>query len=583
MSVAQAAPPQCSASIDGQRIRLATPFRLKELVKQLPGARWDAAARVWSVPATPSAAAAAVAALTPHGLSAEQAILDMAAQLAAAKGIKNAVEGDGQLAPPPLTQTKPWHHQVQAYHLVTTQMATLLAHDMGAGKSKVVVDAVCNLDDCRRILVTCPKSVVDAWPVQFDRHAGAPVTVVPLREGTVAQRTQRADMALSLGRARGTKTVIVINLEAAWQGAFGEWALQQDWDMVVCDEVHRIKAPAGKASRFMERVGRKARRRVGLTGTPMPHSPLDVYAQYRFLDTGIFGTSFVRFRGRYAIMGGYGQHEVLGYQHQDELNSKFYSIAHRVKKSDVLDLPPVIHEQRRVELCPEAMRIYKELEAEFIADVGSGVVTASNALARLLRLQQLTSGYAVIDPAGQPTEQPQSVRVDNSKAAELAEILDDLGDDEPIVVFCRFRHDLDRIRETTEAAGRMYMELSGRANELARWQGWSKDTSRTRPLPGREVRPQGDSQGSVLGVQIQAGGVGIDLTRAAYCMYYSLGFSLGDYVQSLGRLDRPGQTRSVTYIHLVAAGTVDEKVYAALQKRADVVEAVLAMATSVTQ
>jgi len=76
-------------------------------------------------------------------------------------------------------------------------------------------------------------------------------------------------------------------------------------------------------------------------------------------------------------------------------------------------------------------------------------------------------------------------------------------------------------------------------------------------------------------VQIQSGGVGIDCTRAAYAFYYSLGFSLGDYDQSLARLRRPGQTRCVRYYHLVATGTVDEQVYAALRDRRTVIDAVM--------
>ena len=95
------------------------------------------------------------------------------------------------------------------------------------------------------------------------------------------------------------------------------------------------------------------------------------------------------------------------------------------------------------------------------------------------------------------------------------------------------------------------MELSGRENNLEAWQQGGAD---------------------ILGVQIQAGGVGISLVRARYCIYYSVGFSLGDYEQSLARVHRPGQNQSVIYYHLVAGGTVDEKVYDALQKRRKVID-----------
>lgn len=76
-------------------------------------------------------------------------------------------------------------------------------------------------------------------------------------------------------------------------------------------------------------------------------------------------------------------------------------------------------------------------------------------------------------------------------------------------------------------------------------------------------------------MQIQSGGAGVDFTRSRYCIYYSLGFSLGDYDQSLARIHRPGQQREVTYYHLIAKDTVDEQVYAALDARRDVVTSIM--------
>ena len=79
----------------------------------------------------------------------------------------------------------------------------------------------------------------------------------------------------------------------------------------------------------------------------------------------------------------------------------------------------------------------------------------------------------------------------------------------------------------------------------------------------------------VLVIQIQAGGVGVDVTRARVAIYYSLDFNLGNYLQSMARIRRPGQSRSGLWIHLVAEGTIDSKVYRALEKRQQVVEWVL--------
>jgi SNF2 family DNA or RNA helicase len=90
-----------------------------------------------------------------------------------------------------------------------------------------------------------------------------------------------------------------------------------------------------------------------------------------------------------------------------------------------------------------------------------------------------------------------------------------------------------------------------------------------------ELKQWQAGEAPVLAVQIDSGGVGVDLTRARYSVYYSLGFSLGSYEQSLARIHRPGQTRPVEYIHLLAQDTVDEQVMVALARRADVVNSVL--------
>ena len=127
---------------------------------------------------------------------------------------------------------------------------------------------------------------------------------------------------------------------------------------------------------------------------------------------------------------------------------------------------------------------------------------------------------------------------------------------EPVVVFCRFQQDLDVVHEVCQRLGRSSGELSGRKDQ---WEDF-----------------QFKEAFEVLAVQIQAGGVGVNLTRAAYAIYYSIGFSLGDYLQSLARIHRPGQRRPVTYYHLIARKTIDERVYEALEARQDLVEAVLA-------
>ena len=279
----------------------------------------------------------------------------------------------------------------------------------------------------------------------------------------------------------------------------------------------------------------------------MPHSPLDVYAQFRFLSQTIFGPSFAAFRQKYAVMGGFQRKQVTGFQCLDELEALMRTITYRVSK-DVLDLPPQTHVTYHCELSAEAQRIYRDLEDDFVAEVRDGRITVSNAMVKLLRLQQVAGGWV-------KTDDGQHHRVDSAKEKLLADTLEDIGSGEPVVVFCRFHADLDAVHEAAKSAGYPSLELSGRRDELKRWQ---------------------DGEAQVLAVQISAGGVGVDLTRARYSIYYSLSFSLGEYDQALSRVHRPGQTRPVEHIHLVVRNTVDTKIIRALEKRAEVVEAILA-------
>lgn len=551
-------------------IYLRTPYSYKDSCKAIPGGRWkpdfvfegSEVQGAWQYPAGAGTAQAVVEAFGHLGLEGDVAFGDLVYASELAQGMKVA----DSLPDIPITKTSAWLHQRQAYWFAENMRAVMLAMDMGTGKSKVAVDLAVNRGH-KRILILSPLSVVGVWGKQFRTHGGKPVRVVPLLKGTVAKKVEQAKREIRLAELRGEAVAIVINYESAWRPPFGPvydeqgkrvvdqgFAMQAGFDFLILDEVHRIKAPDGRASRFAGRLATAIPWRLGLTGTPMPHSPLDVFAQCRALDPGVFGTSFYRFKQHYARLGFFGQ--VEGYQNMEELNKKLYAITYRVTK-DVLDLPEFTHETRYCALSPKAQKVYDGLARDFCAQVAEGkIVTAANALAKLLRQQQVTSGYIPLDAAdGEAAGVIEEL--DSAKQDLLADVLEDLPINEPVVVFGRFTHDLDAVKAVAESQGRRYGELSGRTHS-----GLTKDATMAEDI-------------DVLGVQIQAGGVGIDLTRARYAIYFSLGYSLGDYEQSLARVHRPGQTRPTYFVHLLCEGTVDQKVMKALEDRRDVVTSIL--------
>jgi SNF2 family DNA or RNA helicase len=442
---------------------------------------------------------------------------------------------------------------------------------MGTGKSKVVVDLIGNDETIRRALILCPKSVIDVWPRQFEIHGVRDIRVIARRKETTKQFRKLLESArepfvavLNYEGARyGTDTeTCKLKRKEAEPGSLAEWIFAQSWDLVVLDESHRVKDPTGTTGKFASKLRARARKRLCLTGTPMPHSPLDAFSQFRFLDPSIFGDSWTRFRARYAIMGGFRgadgvPKQVIGFQNQNEMAAKMEPLTFTARTEDVLDLPPFVNVDRKFDLGVEERRVYRQLEGALIADVKSGVVTAANALVKLLRLQQVSCGYGRIDDAGAGTNGAcaRYEQLGTSRRDLLEEVLEGIEPEEPVAVFCRFTPDLAAVRSVAESLGREYVELSGQRNDL-RGGVWTT--------------------GNVIGVQIQAGGLGVDLTRARHCVYYSLGFSLGDYEQSRARVRRPGQTRAVSYVHLIGRDTVDQQIYEALLAKREVVEYLLA-------
>jgi SNF2 family DNA or RNA helicase len=563
-----------TAKVENNRIRVRAPLLMNGKCGAIPGATFSKKESCWEYPASPTAALAILKEFRlVLRVDAEFNALVRASQLiVSAEKIKTATD----LPPIPVTKTEPWQHQLRGYHYAYGMPACLLALDMGTGKSKVVVDLIQNRDH-KRVLIMAPLSVIQEWPRQFETHCAVPHVLARLdgKSDSVARKTEKAAECLRQAKEAGTTGIVAINYESAWREPFGPiisarnnrvlhpgFALSAGFDLVVCDESQRIQAHNSQVSKFCGKLGEKTPYRLCLSGTPLSANPLSAFGQYRFLDPGIFGTSFTKFRSQYAIMGGFQNKQIVGWQNEAELQRKFYSIAYRVESRDVLDLP----EEQHIELCCQlsgrAMKAYSELENEFYTVVdnlttayfegiedaaASGEASVANALVKLLRLQQITSGHLPLDDGT-------TVPIDTAKEDTLHERLTDLPPAEPVVVFCRFRHDLEAIRRVAGRLERQYFELSGSARQLEEW------------------RAAGTG---IIGVQIQAGGLGVDMTQARYCFYYSVGYSLGEFKQSLARVMRPGQHRSVIYYHIVAEGTVDQKVYQALAAKESVVNTIL--------
>ena len=536
----------CKAFIKGDRIGLKIPYKYRNMAKKIPTYRWNSKKKIWTYNLSPLLAYK----ITKLNLEVETTE-DFNELVKTAKQVKKAqkLKGKEDLPEIPNTKYPAWTHQKQAYHFAKNLHSTMLAMDMGTGKTKVAIDLIVNRKHSKT-LVVCPLSAISVWPKEIGKHTKGNISIrsIPLNAGSTENRMEYMNLELRKAEAKNQQAVVILNYDIIYRDNVKKELEKIDFDFMIADESHRIKAPGGAQSLACYRIGKKIPYKLTLTGTPMPHSPLDIYAQYRFLDPAIYGSSYNRFKNRYGIYGGYGGYELLGFQNQEEMNSKFYFIAYKCDSDEVQDLPDKIDITRTAKLSKKAEKKYNELSSMYYTQFKDGEeLTALNALSKLLRLQQLTSGYL-------PDDDDKIHILDSSKQQLLDDIMKDLSPEEPLVVFARFTYDLKKIREVAKDNNRSYAELSGNSDDLEEWQ---------------------NGEYNVIGIQIKSGSLGVDLTRSRYAVYYSMGYSLGDYKQSRKRIHRPGQNKDTRFIHLLIENTVDIKTMNAIKQKKEIIDYIL--------
>jgi SNF2 family DNA or RNA helicase len=566
------------------KLRVFAPFEFAEALKALPARRWNKVDKCNEYPATVGAARNIRDLVHSINGGTQQTALRATGDKAFHKLLQFVrAQDDAQaIKTHKCTDTCPqWHHQTVALSFATPQPAVVLTMKMGTGKTKVALDLIASRGH-RLVLVLTRKKAIKVWPKQAAQFQPS-LRVVRFDAGSTAAKVNQLENLVACARVDHIPTVIVMNYEAAWREGMADALLAAGLDLVVLDESHKIKAPGGKASKFCQQLRQRVPCCAALTGTFMGDKPIDIYGQMRAIDTGVFGTSFTKFKERYVIMGGYLNKEILGYQNQDEMMAKVGRYMYEVDES-VLRLQPARHVTYYCQLPADVRRVYDRFEAEAFAALVEqsktepgmkdivGTITADNVLVKLLRLQQITGGFVTTDEIDE-TYTGKDVRyivkrVDSAKAELLQSVLADLPDAEglpehaPVVVYCKFKEDLAAIKEVAGNLGYVYGEISGRADD-------------------QEAFTSGKV--NLLGCQIQAGGTGVDgLQEISHiAVYYSTGYSLTDYEQSLKRLDRPGQKFSVLNIHLLAEDTVDETIMQALDSKQNIIDAMMARARQV--
>jgi hypothetical protein len=314
------------------------------------------------------------------------------------------------------------------------------------------------------------------------------------------------------------------------------------------------------------------KRVILLNGTPVDHSPMDLFSQANLMDPAILGTpSVVQFRSRYAVMGGWNNKEIVDWVNLNDLRQRMKPFVLRRLKAECLDLPPKLPPVTiSIPLEPATWKLYKEMRKDMITWLSEQEVSvAPQAAVRALRLAQLTSGYLggiVEEVDGVPvTGEPETREVGTEKQDALIAAYWLWLEETPnlrMIIWCRFRRELDRVVEVLRPFA-----------TVGKIQGGQSQSERDAAI--RLLDPRTAPAGPVVVVgNPRAGGLGLNLVAATRVVYLSHDHSLRTRLQSEDRCHRPGQTSPVAYVDMVATGpegqrTVDHLVLRALRERLD--------------
>lgn len=551
---------------------IACPIWANDVLEDIPAKRWSKAKGHWRVPILKQNVAAIERLAKVAGVEVNE--LAMAELKKFAKTTKRS----GRTFPTWYKfKTKPRNHQARVYDKAYGTHAFGLWWSMQTGKTKAVIDlCVAHHIEGRinGVIVFVKRTLRRNWIKQLEQHCPIPfMTHMPRTENKTGFQRFIDDPHKF--------KVLIVGWESLSAGGLAD----------MCDKfvaVFKCAAVGDETTYIMNMKAERTKRavacahacqfRYAMNGTP--GIPMDLYAQYEFLDPNIIGIGdFLAFRNRYAIMGGYYREirpgmkvptEIIGYKNMEELTRLVAPFSDVINKEDEYDLPPKRYEVRTVELTKEQRTVYDTIKREGVLAVkGKPELLIENILGVALRLHQVAGGFAVSAREEQRVRKDGTpwlkkiydpVRLvaakDNPKLIELASIVQECKGRQGLI-WAAYAPEIDDIVKLMKDFGLRIGELHGRVDDRLR-----------QPMVNKFEAGELDW---IVG-NVSTGGMGFTMMAAEVNIFYNNTEKWRDRVQGEDRSWGDGQTKSGVWIDIMAEKTVDVSIKAAIDQNLDLAD-----------
>ena len=433
----------------------------------------------------------------------------------------------------------PHNYQTYATEFIESHPISAIFLSMGLGKTIITLTAIFDLMfdyfDVGKVLVIAPLRVcTNVWRQEVEKWPHLQMLRISVAVGSEHER---------LAALRTKADIYIINRENI-QWLIEESRLPFDYDMVVIDELSSFKNHQTKRFRSLMKVRPKVKRVVGLTGTPTSNGLMDLWAEYRLLDMGQrLGRFIGQYRTDYFVPDKRNGQVIFSYKPLPDAEKRIYDkiadITISMKATDHLNMPELISCEYEVHLSEEELQRYNDLKSSLVLQIPDGEITAANAASLSGKLCQMANGAIYTDDGD-------AIAIHDRKLDALEDLIE-AANGKPVMVAYWFRHDLARISERLRRLHIPFSQIDT-PESIRRWNAGE--------LPIALVHPASAGHG----LNLQSGGSAI--------IWFGLTWSLELYQQTNARLWRQGQkAETVVVQHIVAKGTIDERILSALSTK----------------
>lgn len=452
-------------------------------------------------------------------------------------------------------KTTPFKHQIEGFEYGLANNRWLLGDEQGLGKTKQVIDiAVAKKlqKGYKHCLIICGVNGLKwNWLNEIATHSNEEGYILGQRFKSMHRVI--GSMSDRLEDLRNIKHIgsyfLITNVETMRNEAIvkeiQKLCKESIIGIVAIDEIHKCKNPASQQGKGILKIQPECR--IAMTGTPLMNTPFDLYIVLKWL--GYEGHSFSAFKNHYAMYGGFGGYEVVGYRYLDELQKQLDKIMLRRLKKDVLDLPEKTHIDEYVEMTPKQAQIYREVTADIKMNIDQ-IKMQNNPLAELIRMRQATGYTGILS----------STVKESAKLDRMEELVEEARqNDKQVVIFSNWTQMTDAIYERLHMKYPLSLITGQTADELRQ----------------HNVREFQEGRSKVMIGTIGAMGTGLTLTAGTVEIFMDEPWNRANKEQAEDRCHRVGTTENITIYTILCKDTIDERIHELVERKGAMADALV--------